>query len=49
MKGIIYVNCVISREFAGDYAVKARAIIKNINTSSTFGKNYGNLQVKPKH
>lgn len=48
MKGKIDVNCVISKEFSGDLAVKTAAIIKNINTSNSFGKNYGDLRVKPK-
>lgn len=49
MKGKIDVNCVISKEFSGELAIKSQAIIRNLNTTSTFGKNYGNLRVKPKH
>ena len=49
MNGKITVKCAITKDFSGELVVRSRAIVKNLKTTSAFGKNYGDLQVKPKY
>ncbi len=49
MEGKITVKCSIAKDFSGELVVRSRAIVKNLKTTSAFGKNYGDLQVKPKY
>lgn len=49
MKGLIDVTSVITRNFQGEMVVNTIAIVKDLKTNMPYGKNYGNLQVKPRH